>query len=592
MKYKYSWDLEKYFYEDIESKKFKNDIEEVKNNLKDFIKNYKWKIKNFKKEEELLQFYKDEENISIKLNKIFHFLFYKNSLNTQDQKIIKKMMEVENMFIEIQNELVFIDKEFKALWKEKLFEFANSNKLRFFKYFLIKKGENLKYLLSEKEEKLLNEYSIVNSQIDNLYNEFHNWLVFKIDGKKLTEEEVRSMRTSKDPKKRRKAYKILREKYDEFASKTVISNLYSTFVKNWIVNIKVRWYNTVMEPRNKSEDMENKVVDMLIDQVIKNYHLFQRYIKIKAKLLNIDLPLPIQDLFAVVVKSETIFTKEQAIEIYLKVVKDFDEDFYNYSIDLLKNWRVDFEVKEWKKWWAFASYSKWQESFVLLNFNWKLNDINTLSHEFWHAIHGYLSQIQKGQIYDSPLSLAETASIFNEMLLSEYLLNNKKLTKQDKIALLENKLQDVFSTIFRQIQYIDFERNVHEGIQKWEQFSYEDYCRLWRKTQEKMSANTIKYDVKPEKENFWSMIPHIFHTPFYCYTYAFGNILTFSLYEKYKKEWKNFIQNYKNILKSWWSIPVKELLLQHWIDITKKDFYKNAFKQIENMLDTLEKLSK
>ena len=590
MEYKYEWDLNKYFYDNIENPQIKKDLNDVIEKLKDFIKKYKWNIKNFKKEEELLSFYKDDENISIKLNNVFHFLFYKNSLNTQDQQIIKKMMEVENMFIEIQNKLIFIDEEFKSLWKEKLIEFANSPKLENFKYYLLEKAEWLKYLLSGKEEKLLNEYSTVDSQIENLYSEFHNGLVFKIDWKQLTEEEVRSMRASKDPEKRRKAYKSLREKYDEFSSKTVLSNIYSAFVKNWQVNIKVRGYKTVMEPRNKSENMKNEVVDLLMEQVIEHYPLFQRYIDIKAKLLWINLPLPIQDAFAPAVESKTNITKQQAIEIYLNVAKNFDKDFYNYSVDLLKNGRVDFDVKKWKSWWAFASYSKWQESFVLLNFTWKLNDVSTLAHEFWHAIHGHLSQAQPEQTYDSPLSLAETASIFNEMLLSEYLFNDEKLSKQDKIALLENKLQDIFATIFRQIQYVDFERTVHKNIKENKQYWYEDYCKLWRNTQNKMSWDTIKYDVSEEKENGWSMIPHIFHTPFYCYSYAFWNILTFSLYEQYKQKWKAFIQDYKNILKSWGSTPPKELLLRYGIDISKKEFYENAFKQIKNMLDKLEKL--
>jgi oligoendopeptidase F len=105
-----------------------------------------------------------------------------------------------------------------------------------------------------------------------------------------------------------------------------------------------------------------------------------------------------------------------------------------------------------------------------------------------------------------------------------------------------------------------------------------------------MTWITIKYDVKAEEENSWSMIPHIFHTPFYCYAYAFWNILTFSLYNKYKKEWKKFIKDYKEILASGWSIPPKELLEKYWIDITKKEFYKNAFNEIENMLNMLAKL--
>jgi len=313
-------------------------------------------------------------------------------------------------------------------------------------------------------------------------------------------------------------------------------------------------------------------------------------VELKAKLLKQKLPLSIQDIFAPVIESKWTFTKEQAIKMHLEVMQDFDKDFYDYSIDLLENGRVDFEPKQGKRWGAYASYSKASESFVLLNFKKKLNDVFTLTHEFWHAIHGHLSQVQPEQVYDSPLSLAETASIFNEMLLSKYLLNKEDLSKEDKIYLLENKLWDIMATIFRQIQYVDFELEVHNGILNWKQYSYEDYCNIWREKQELMSWKNLKYDVKANEENSWSMIPHIFHTPFYCYSYAFWNILSFSLYNKYEKEWKNFVKNYKEILASWWSLPPKELLQKYGIDITKKSFYENAFREIEKMLEELEKL--
>jgi len=654
MKYKYNWDLEKYFYKGINDPQLEKDLQDSVKKIRSFVKKYKWKIQNFKKPEELLQFYKDKEDFTTKISKVFHYLFYLNSLDSQNQEVIKKLMEVENMFIALQNELVFVDEEFKKLFqaevgrkskeigrkkfneiveeleknpekldyylqnykftdlektilemtdnlsdnyqkiKNQLSENSLTSSLIPFRYAILHKIKTLKYILSEKEEKLINEFGLIDTQVENLYNEFHNWLSFEIvlDGKKkkLTEEEVRSLRAHKDPKVRRKAYKALRKVYNNRESKVVLSNLYSTFVKNWIFNVKTRWYETPIQVRNISENMDDKVVDMLLNQVKENYHLFQRYVKIKAKLLNKKTPLPIQDIFAPVVESKSEFTPEQAIQIHLDVMKNFDKDFYDYSIDLLKNWRVDFYPKQWKRWGAYASYSKWQESFVLLNFTKKLNDIFTLTHEFWHAIHGHLSQIQPEEVYDSPLSLAETASIFNEMLLSKKLLGNDQLSKEDKIYLLENKLGDVFATIFRQIQYVDFELEVHNWILNWKQYSHEDYSKIWREKQELMSWKTIKYDVKAEEESSWSMIPHIYHSPFYCYAYAFGNILTFSLYQKYEQEWEKFIKDYKQILASGWSIPPKELLAKYGIDITKKEFYQNAFKQIEFMLDELERL--
>ncbi len=618
---KTSWELEKYFYKWINDSNLRKDIKKFSNKLEKFIKKYKWNIQNFSTKKDLLEFYKDEENLRKEFIKVFNYLFYLQSLDSQNQDVIKKILEIENLYHQSEEKISFVDEEFKKLfnkftdlnnlkksWKltdleKNIVELITTddkklaklnNPLLKFKYVILYKIKTIKYLLSEKEEQLISKLSSANAQIANLYNEFHSWLTFKIciNWKKLTltEDEIRALRKHPDQKIRKKAYKSLRKTYSKNETKIVLSNLYSSFVKNWILNVKIRNYENVMEPRNISEYMDNKVVDLLIKEVISHYHLFQRYVKLKAKLLNKKHPINLEDLLAPVIKSDKNISYEEAINIHLNVMKSFDKDFYDYSIDLLKNWRVDFFPKFWKRWWAYASYSKNQESFVLLNFTNKLDDIFTLTHEFWHAIHWKLSQIQPEQTYDSPLSLAETASIFNEMLVSDYLLSKEDISKQDKIYLLESKLWDIFATIFRQIQYVDFEKTIHNWIYNWKQFSYEDYCKIRRKTQLKMSWETIKYDVKENEENSWAMISHIFHTPFYCYSYAFWNILVFSLFDKYKKEWKKFVKDYKNILSSWWSIPPKELLKKFWIDISNKKFYINAFSQIEKMLNELEKL--
>lgn len=182
-----------------------------------------------------------------------------------------------------------------------------------------------------------------------------------------------------------------------------------------------------------------------------------------------------------------------------------------------------------------------------MNFTGKLRDVSTISHELGHAIHGHLSQFQEAPVYDSPLSLAETASIFSEMLLGEKI---KSLVSQDEYReYLNERLGDVFATIFRQVQYVIFERGVHTEIHKGNELSYKDLNLLWRTEQEKMNGGFIVYDTSAEEESGWSMIPHIYHTPFYCYAYAFGNLLTFALYNKVQ-DGSLSKEDYKDILRA------------------------------------------
>lgn len=219
---------------------------------------------------------------------------------------------------------------------------------------------------------------------------------------------------------------------------------------------------------------------------------------------------------------------------------------------------------------------------MLLNHTNKLRDVSTLSHELGHATHGHLAQIQKPAVYDSPLSLAETASIFNEMLLSEKI--RKELSQEEYKEFLNEKLSDVFATIFRQIQYIAFERRAHEAIFAGQELTYHDFNRMWREEQIRMTGESIVYDVTQEDESGWSMIPHIFASPFYCYAYAFGNILVFALYNRYIKEGASFVESYKNILRSGGSKRPKDLLAEYGFDITSPQFYRDAMEEIEKMV--------
>lgn len=200
-------------------------------------------------------------------------------------------------------------------------------------------------------------------------------------------------------------------------------------------------------------------------------------------------------------------------------MKEFDEEFYVYSLEMFEGGRVDVFPKKGKRGGAFASYNKGEPSFVLLNYTGKLLDVPTLSHEIGHAIHGYFSQVQKDSVYSSPLCLAETASIFSEMLLAEKI--RARLSPEEYTNFLAGELGDAFSSIFRQVQYVAFERRVHEIIHTGGELTYHEFNTMWREEQLKMTLDSITYDTPAEEEVGWSTIPHIYYTPFYCYAYAF-----------------------------------------------------------------------
>lgn len=519
------------------------------------------------------------------------YLSYLQSLDTQDNAVIKKMGELECIFIEASSKLLFISQEWKELGYEKIMSFANNPLLKDYKNALVSKADNLKYLLGEREEFVLNEKSRALGVVEGLREELTNSYSFEIEingeKKTMTEEEIRSLRTSPDREIRQKSYESLRTVYNTKQAQITLGNIYSGIVKDWASDVKLRGYKTVMEPRNTSEELENEVVDILIQEVQTAYPLFARFIEAKRKLLglntfyNYDTTAPLSTI-------EKEFSFEDSMKLHLDTMKDFDQEFYDYSIDMFESGRIDAFPKYGKRGGAFASYRQGESSFVLLNHTGKLRDVSTLSHELGHATHGHLSQEQKPAVYDSPLPLAETASIFNEMLLSEKI--RKELSVEEYKEFLNEKLSDVFATIFRQIQYITFERRAHEAIFSGQELTYHDFNRMWREEQVKMCGTNMKHDVPAEEESTWSMIPHIFASPFYCYAYAFGNILVFALYNRYQKEGTSFVESYKDILRAGGSRRPKDLLAEHGFDITSPKFYRDAMEEVEKMVVEFEGL--
>jgi oligoendopeptidase F len=183
--------------------------------------------------------------------------------------------------------------------------------------------------------------------------------------------------------------------------------------------------------------------------------------------------------------------------------------------------------------------------------------------------------------------MAETASIFSEMLLGEKV--KSLVTQEEYREYLNERLGDIFATIFRQVQYVIFEREVHNQIHTGQELTYKELNNLWRISQDTLYGKAVCHDISPEQESGWSMIPHIFHTPFYCYAYAFGNLLTFALYNKVKSG-ELSIEDYKDILRSGGSERPRDLLGKYNIDIASADFYQSGLREVEKMVEEFERL--
>jgi len=583
VKIKTEWDLKKYYYDSLQDERIEEGTKKDLNDLDLFIDKYKGHIAKLN-DEDFLIYMNDSEELFKNLTKIHYFYSYLNTLDTQDQEVIKKTGELSNIWADASQKLLFIDEEYKKIGYSKFRERREMEMFSSYKNALFNSADNLKYILSEGQENNLIEMGKVVSIFNNMYTELTNSFEFEIDGKILTDAEVYAMKTSKDESEREKATNAIFDKYGEH--QIVLGNLYKSVCKKNTASINIRKKEGVMSSRNISEEMDNDVVNTLLDSVKDKYSLYHKHLKNKARLMGKD-KLEMHDVLAPIESSsKSDFTFQEGYDFYMDKIMKFDQEFYEYSEKIFEDGRVSVFPKKGKEGGAYASYNKDKESFVMLNHVEDFNSIMTLAHELGHAIHGWYSQEQKDSVYHAPLSLAETASIFNETFVFEEMLEG--LPEEDVEFYIMKNLDDIFSTMFRQVMYVDFERECHTRTLNGEELSYDDFNAIWlEKTKEYYGEGV---NVTDNAKYGWSVIPHIFHTPFYCYSYSFGNILSFNLYKMYKdaEDKKEFIEMYKSILKSGGSKRPKELLIEKGIDITSVDFYNKAFEVVESFISQVE----
>ena len=601
MSYPTKWNLQKYFYENINDPQIDLDFNKIEPLIQDFINCYKGKITSLTATQ-FLEFFAKDDVISDIVNKVMLYFMYQSSLDTQNQAIIKMESSYQIKLVDIANKLLFVSQEFKDIGYEKLIQFSKNPILKDYQNYFLQKADNIKYLLDEKTEFALNlKESSGNTAFNKLYEELTSSFKFKInlDGaeKEITEEEVRSLRMSVEEITREKATKSITQVYSSKANQITLGNTYNALVKDWTSELKIRGFGSVLSQRNISEQMPDKAVEVLLEVVTKSFPLFQRYLKSKHDLLisrelqkdSSTNKIKSWNLYAPISKTETNIEFNDALELFLKTIKGFDIEFYDFCKDMFEQERVDVFPAFGKRSGAFASYQKGTPSFVLLNYTGKLHDIPTIAHELGHAAHGHFSQAQKDQVFDSGLCLAETASIFNEMLFADA-LSETLTTSEEKIDFLDKRLVDIFSTIFTQTMYVNFEKEVHQTITSGQDLTYEDFNKIWRSKQLELFGDMVDFEGDETTAVGWSSIPHIFRSPFYCYSYAFGNLLTFALYEKYLQDGVEFVKDYKEILKSGGSLSPELLLKKHGFDINDPQFYKNGLEVIQKLVEDYENL--
>ena len=573
-------------YSSINSRKILKDLNLIEKLSKSFSKKYEGKVIKLSAIK-LLKAIEEIEKIDEIMDKILSYAHLLVSENIENEKNKIFFQQMQEKITKFSSMLIFFTLELNQISDKKIKIFFKEKKLIKYKNWIINRRSFKPYQLDKKLEKLLQDKSLTSSSAwIRLFDDTIATLRFPFKNKLLSSAEILNFLSDNKSSTRKAAAKSVGKTLGKNIN--LFATITNTLAKDKSINDEWRKLPNPVSARNLSNVVEDKVVDALSNTVSDSYkELSHRYYAIKAKWFGLkklkywdrNAPLPFQ--------SKKQYTWDSAREIVTKAYTDFNPSIGKIvEIFFEKSW-IHAPVMTGKSPGAFsASTVPSVHPYILLNFQGKSRDVATLAHELGHGVHQYLSANKQGHFNSStPLTLAETASVFGEMLTFKSLLKNEKNLKEKK-ALLANKVEDMLNTVVRQIAFYQFEKEVHLQRKKSE-LSTEEICSIWIQVQKESLGPSI--DFEDEYKYYWSYIPHFIHSPFYVYAYAFGDCLVNSLYGVYEEGLSNFDKKYITLLESGGSKDYKNLLKPFHLNPSNADFWKKGIKVIENFIDDLEK---
>ncbi len=575
-----NWNLED-FYSNIKDDQINIDLDAFREFSESFNKKYKENIeKNSDNFESVIEEYENGNEIGDKLGN-YAFLIYATNMN--DEEVVKFYVSIKEKLTEISSHLLFFTNKINSLSEEKFQKLILGSGR--YKNWLINIRRFKNHQLDEKSEQIfLDKNLTANSSWVRFFNEQINDLKFEINNKQLNSSDALNLLSDHDAKTRKEAARSIESVFKN--NSKIFTYITNTLAKDKITNDKWRNFKSPVEYRNLDNNVEGEVVDALSKSVTSNYkNISHRYYEIKSKLFN-QPKLNYWDRNAPYPNSPNVKIQwEDAKDIVLRSYGNFDQSFKDIVLLFFQNNWIDAELKSGKNPGAFAASTIPSiHPYILTNFHGKTRDVMTLAHELGHGCHQYLSSKQGLLLSDTPLTLAETASVFGEMMTFRTLLAES--SSETKKYLLASKIEDMINTVVRQISFFEFEKLVHTERKNGE-LSSEQICEFWMKTQSESLGPHI--ELTEGYKYFWTYIPHFIHTPFYVYAYAFGDCLVNVLIQLYDEGLPDFKNNYISLLKSGGSKHYSEVLKPFNVDLKNKDSWQKGLSMISGLIDEFEK---
>ena len=587
-----TWDLSD-LYPGIDDPTVEKDLARALKRAKAFEKKYRGRIQALKatQAKTLLKAMTELESVYEQMDKPLVYAMLVHSGKTDDPKHGAFLSHTQEVRTEINKHLIFFELEWVKVSKSDAKKLVRKSGLKKYRHWLEQKRVWKPYYLSEPEEKILDTKSMTGkTAFGRLFEETTASMTcpFANNGAtaQLSVQEILAKLYDADRSVRKAAAEGLSQGLQ--SESRLLTFIFNNVVFDHQTDCQIRKYPDVMAARNLANEIDAKVVDTLMSATEKHYSLVQRYYRLKGKLLNID-PLYDYDRYAplsgempkcdwataraIVQESYDAFSPEAG-----GIVRMFFE----------KKW-IDAELRPGKRGGAFSSSAVPSvHPYILMNFTERLRDVMTLAHELGHGVHQYLSRAQGYLQCDTPLTTAEMASVFGEMLTFRRLQERYPGPKQ-RLAMLCGKIEDAFATVFRQVVLTRFEQSLHAAREKEGELSPDAIAALWMKANQAMMGDAVTFT--PGYASWWSYIGHFIRSPFYCYAYSFGELLVLALYQKYKQEGEAFVPKYVDLLTSGGSEAPHVLLAKLGVDVTDPNFWELGLNLLGEMVADAENLA-
>lgn len=520
------------------------------------------------------------ERLHNRMDRAYTYAFLNWCSDTNSAATGALLQKVQEQYTRIGQKILFFELELLQIPEERMAELINDSILSGYRHYLETLQLRKNHVLTEPEEKVVAEKSVtgINAWV-RYFDETLSDARFDFKGKQLTEQQVLSKLYDANRDTRREAALSMTAGLRRHLRS--ITYVFNTVLNDKASEDRMRGYAHWLTSRNLSNEISDQSVDALIEAVTSRYDLVSRYYTLKRRQLGLDQMFD-YDRYAPVAENPRRFTWSEAQELVQASYQKFHPQAGEIAARFFEERWIDAAPRQGKRGGAFSHRAVIDvHPYILMNFMGNPRDVQTLAHELGHGIHQYLARVQGSLQSGTPLTTAETASVFGEMLVFDELMDRES-DPESRLAMAMGKIDDALATVFRQVTMNRFEDRIHRLRRTQGELSAEQFSENWIETQNDMYQESVR--LGDHYRLWWSYIPHFIHSPGYVYAYAFGELLVLALYSIYRSEANGFTEQYMELLEAGGSDWPHVLVGRLGVNLQDPAFWRQGLGEIEKMI--------